>query len=272
MEKKLNLNILKKTIIIINFLFVATAFCNAQNYNLHKTISEKTNDFELDKFGNIYTISKDNSVTKYNSKGEKLYIFSEVIGYDLTLDVSNPLKPIGFSKEWNNVYILDHKLSLLETIEFSNKELYYITNVATANGSNYLVYDKSENKLKKLDKALNVIHSSQSFLNLFNKENKIIRILEYENNVYILDKEGIKVFDSFLTFKKTISLLDLDDFQIFGDEIIYYKYNKLNSYNTKTLQHKEMQIPLKENIIQVKLIKYGLVVLTKDGLYLYFTI
>jgi len=38
------------------------------------------------------------------------------------------------------------------------------------------------------------------------------------------------------------------------------------------LQHKEMQIPLKENIIQVKLIKYGLVVLTKDGLYLYFTI
>lgn len=267
METKLNLNILKKTILVIKFLFFICFYSLAQDYTLNKTISINAKGVEVDRFGNIYTL-EDYNITKFDSEGNVLFSI-ENIDLISNLDVSNPLKPVIFYKEINELQIFDQKFSLLNSISLLNKNFDYIDCISSSKGSNYLLFDKTDNKLKKVDKAFNVLYRSESFLNLFKLEKIIFKIIEQDNGIYILNKEGIDVFDSFLTYVKTIPIKDVANIQIFENEIIYLEDNNLLSYNVKTLQYKEMSIPKTDKILATQLVKNGLVVLSVDTLFLY---
>ena len=269
MVKKLNLNILKKTILTIKFLFFALFIGNAQNYVLQKNISVDAKKIEVDKFGNIYSI-EEYKITKYDSKGKLLFLFDDFGNGEIsTLDVSNPLKPLVFYKDLKIVYVLDQKLSLVKWFNFIENNLEFVSTISTSKGSNYIVFDEIDNNLKKIDKSFNLLYESESFLNLFEVENKVFKITEENNSIYVLDKEGIKLFDSFLNYIKTIPLNNIKDFQVFENEIIYLDNNKLYSYNTTSLQYKEMSIPKSKDILEIKLIKNTLIVLIEGSLLLY---
>jgi hypothetical protein len=78
------------------------------------------------------------------------------------------------------------------------------------------------------------------------------------------------VFDLFGAFSQTIPLKDLDDFQVFKQQLVYFKDGKLYSYNLQTFDTR--QIPLPEvtgTILDVHIQSERLVVLTDTELLVY---
>ena len=87
--------------------------------------------------------------------------------------------------------------------------------------------------------------------------------------VYLNNPEtGVLVFDIFGTYFKTIPLKGLKDFQIAGDNLLYFNDGKLQSYNLKTLQQAEVEIPADE-IQMLRVEKEKLMILTKESLKVY---
>ena len=92
--------------IAIKFLVLSLIFniSNAQNINEKPfKLFSKSEKIEIDQYGFIYHINKDNLI-KFNLKGVPLYNYSnKLLGNISQLDVSNPLRPLLFYKDRNNI-------------------------------------------------------------------------------------------------------------------------------------------------------------------------
>ena len=260
---------MKKRLLYIN-LFVLIVFnCQAQAYSLLKTIQVNANTIEVDPFGNIYAV-QENKITKYSENGELLYVFNEIEnGVITSLDVSNPLKPLVFYKDFSNLQILDQKLSLVNTINLTARNFDFIETLANANGDNYWIYDNLSNSLKKLSKSLNLVYESESFLSLFTESLIPLKIIETEQTIFILDDEGVHLFDNFANYKKTIKISHLTDFQVLGGKLIYLNGNDLLSYDLKTLQIELLKTPKSEGFKSAKIFKNKILLHEKNKIHIY---
>lgn len=253
---------MKKIILLLSIFIVSN--CLAQNFSLIKSIPTKANKIEVDRLGNIYAI-EDYSVIKYNSEGIQLNAFNETSNGMITnIDVSNPLKPIIFYSDFQILAILDNKLSLVNEIDFASKYFNQVSLINNAKGDNLWIYDEIEDKIKKLDKNLITINESENFYNLFDNTIKVIDIVENENELYVLTKQGVKVFDNYANYKKTIYIEGIKNFQLIQNKLFYIKGNKLISYNLKTFEEQEIKLFDTKEIKQVKLIKNKTISITKN--------
>lgn len=260
---------MKKILLYINLLILTIFNCQAQAYSLLKTIPANANAIEVDPFGNFY-ILEELKISKYSENGILLNVFNEMENGSITsLDVSNSLKPLVFHKDFSTLQILDQKLSVINSVNLTVRNLDFVETFAHANGDNYWVFDGLNNTLKKLNKSLNLIYESEPFSNLFTESAIPTKIIETEQNVFVLDHLGIHLFDNYANFKKTVKIPELKDIQVLGEKIIYLNENKLISYHLKTLQIEVLEIPPVSNITSAKIYKNGLLLLTEKNLYIY---
>ena len=97
---------------------------NAQNINEKPfKLFSKSEKIEIDQYGFIYHINKDNLV-KFSKEGVPLYNYSnKLLGNITQLDISNPLRPLLFYKDQGIILALDNTLSLQKS-EISLNRLY----------------------------------------------------------------------------------------------------------------------------------------------------
>lgn len=253
----------------INLFLFTIVNCQAQEYSLLKTIKVTANTIEVDPFGNFFLV-EDYKISKYSENGLLLNVYHQIENGTITnVDVSNPLKPIVFFKDFNIVVVLDQKLSLINEINLTERNLDFVQAFAIANGDNYWVYDNLTMTLKKLDKSFNKGYESISFLNLFTKSLEPIKIKERAQSVFVLDDSGIHLFDNFANFQKTIRIQGLIDFQIIKGKLIYLDQKKLISYNLKTMQVEVLSLPEIKYLENAKIYKNGLLLLAEKQLYIY---
>lgn len=101
---------------IVIKLFVLLLIFNTSNaQNIHEKpfkLFSKSEKIELDQYGFIYHINKDNLV-KFNKEGVPLYNYSnKLLGNITQLDISNSLRPLLFYKDQGIILALDNTLSL----------------------------------------------------------------------------------------------------------------------------------------------------------------
>ncbi|MFT4532890.1 MAG: hypothetical protein ACJA1A_002326 [Saprospiraceae bacterium] len=207
-------------------------------------INEKIDQVEIDNLQNIYILTSDDKIIRYDSDLNKKYEYSNgSIGDIVSIDATNPQKILCFIAAFNRILILDNTLAEIKTLDLSTTEFLDVTAVARSNDNRIWIFDPINQVLVKIDNLGNAQFTSNrlSDYNLGNVNPTIIR--EKENKVVIVDEDlGILIFDNFGQFLKIIPELDVEYIQIFGDYIFYSQKGKFYQYHIKRFVKENIEL------------------------------
>lgn len=242
----MNVNLLKTAALLIlvclhHFLFPQ----NSEQYTFScVNFEEKVSFFELDSYGNIYTVDQKNCLTKFNLQGELIFTYSnQVNGSISSIDVQNPQKIMIFYKDAAIIQFLNEQLApITEPISLFKLNYFNISLVAFSNANTISMFDFSNLKLITLDLFL----KEKSQFQILNSSLQPTKLISFGNNKLLLQdpKEGFLFFDSFGTLEKEITLQIPNDFQIFDSKIFFVQDSTIKEYNFEKLEL--LQIPFSE--------------------------
>jgi len=199
-----------------------------------------------DNFSNVYTISKD-KFTKYDMKLKFQKEFSNKnFGNITTADVTNPLRPLLFYRDFGRIVFLDNTLSQNGDPIALEKLGYPLATLAASSYDNGLwIYDQPTFELIRFDNALEISNRTGNLSQILGMELQPTFILEKDNRLFVNNPTtGVLIFDVYGTYVKTAPLTNIRTFQVMDDDIIYYSDGYLHSWNIKTAEETEYTEPL----------------------------
>lgn len=229
------------------FLAISASSQDSLNLKYLRSFSISAKFVTADQLNNFYLITPKNEILKLDSLGNEQFRFSNNRLGDITsFDASNPFNLLVFYKDFNVVKILDRTLT--ESGEFNLFEtgIFQTPCVGISADKNLWLYDRDNFQLKKIDKNGKVVIESRQLNLLFDENLNPIILRESENKVYLLDSElGLFVFDVFGRFLNKIQIGEAINFQVFEDNILFLKKDKLTSFSTISFFEKEFLLPQK---------------------------
>lgn len=210
----------------------------------------------FDNLLNVYKIKK-TELLKYDKNGEFQFRYSDKrLGNIGSADVTFPLRPLLVYPDINYAVLLDNTLS-------NNRGKINLLNQGIDLGM--LACSSVQNHFWFYD-AMNfsLVRTNENFKHVTNTGNlaQVLRIpslepnflKEFANRVYLNNPStGILVFDIFGTYIKTIPILGLTEFQVNGNELVYFKGGSLFRFNS--VNYEETEIPLPQGTLQALLQK-----------------
>ena len=234
---------------VIFSIFVFSNFSFAQSsdsiYTLIHEIEIESKLIGVDNLNQIYALNPDNELFKYNSNAQEVFRFNNNrLGELSHIDASNPFNVLLFYSEFSNILILDRTLNLNVRLNLFDLNYSQVSAVGLANDNNVWIFDDLNFQLKKIDRKGNVIVTSDNLNFALNKPVRPNFILEKDQKVFVNDPEiGILVFDIFGQFEKVLDFKNLTHFQVFIEQLLYFKDGKLFSFNLKSLLEKPIKLP-----------------------------
>jgi hypothetical protein len=246
------------------------AFNNEPALKQVAKIEFKADGFTTDILGNVY-LRRAEELKKYNQDGILLNPYSDKsLGRITSVDATNFLKLVVFYRDFSKVVFLDNMLATTgEPIQLQQFQLEQATLAASSHNNGLWVYQQFEFQLIRLGQNLKPTHQTPNLMQLLGHPINPNFLVEINNMVYLNNPEtGILLFDAYGTYSKTIPLKGLDSFQIMEGKIFYFKNGALRSYNLKTMEEGEINVP-HAHAKNVRIEKNRLFVLNKDGLTIY---
>lgn len=185
-------------------------------------ISQIHDYFSVDYLDNIFIVNN-SELIKFNSQGKKSASFSNsMLGSISHIDVTNPLQILLFYNDFNQILFLDRNLAEIgaeiDLYEYSDNETELIC--SSTNGG-FWIYNSGDNQAVHISESGKNINQS-ILLNSFYKDITPSKILEYNNDLYLLYPEfGVLSLDRNGQFRKKISITGIKDFQISQNNLIY---------------------------------------------------
>jgi hypothetical protein len=197
-----------------------------------------------DKLNQIYLVTQNDELIKYNAEGKELFRFHDrTLGEITYIDANNPFQIAVFFKDFQTVIWLDRTLNPISKINLSNFDFFQINTLAVASDNNLWIYDNTTFQLKKINNQGQILLET----NELNALGSILNpnfLIEKNNRIYLNNpKTGILVFDNFGQFLQLIPLTDLVTFQIINDELFYQKENKYYQFHFQTLDNQVVALP-----------------------------
>jgi hypothetical protein len=226
-------------------LLIVLCSFSSDNFQLLKSYPVKAAFMTTDKLGNCYTVLENNELDKYNNAGLPEFNFSnKTLGKLKCVDATNPLKVLLFYQDFNQVLVLDNKLSLRTQFSLRELDILQPLLICTSVNEGMWVYDQEDFQLKRLDMELKTVQESGNIVQITGAALQPVQLVESNGYLYMNNpKTGILVFDLFGTYYKTIPVKDIASFQVVGDELFYYKGIVLNKFQLKTLEDKVYVLP-----------------------------
>jgi hypothetical protein len=239
-------------------------------YPLAYEVSVKSDYFTSDNLGNAYAV-KGHEIFKYLPNGKLFNRYSNLmLGNITSVDATNPLKLLLFYRDFSKIQFLDNQLSEnrgVISLQDLGLEQSILACISFDNG--FWVYDQISFSLIRFNQSFDKTQEARNINQNIGYEPQPNFLHEWGDWVYLNNPEtGILVFDIFGTYFKTIPLKGLTNFQIAGDNLLYFKQGKLLSYNLKTLAEGEVQLPPDE-IQMLRTEKEKLIILTNENLKVY---
>lgn len=260
---------------MILFLSLGSIAQETSAFRVKRSVPGDFSGFTADNLGNIYAITHNNQLKKYNTKGDSMGVFNDVRKYGkLTyIDASNPLKTLLFYKDFRTIVVLDRLLNMVNTIDLRKANIFQVKAMAQSYDNNVWVFDEQESKLRKIGEDGKIISETADLRIVLDEAPVPVSIFDQNRFVYMYDPlKGMYVFDYYGALKNKLSLLDWTDVQVIGNSILGRKDGRLMQYTTGTLQLKETVLPdflqKAENIL---LAPQGIFILESNGIRLYST-
>ena len=201
--------------------------------------------FTTDNLQNIYAVTTDYKVVKYDSSGQLLHTYTnKSLGQPTSLDVSNPMKLMLYYKDFSTIVWLDNTLSEIAETQLSPIGIIQSPVACLSQDGNFWVYDEADQRLKKFDNQLHLIKDGTALQNFSDLPIQPFQLKEENQQLYLSDTtQGIFVFDQYGSFSNKISLKGITDFQVENNQLFYQIENKIQSYNFKTLETTSVTLP-----------------------------
>ena len=138
-------------IVLVFMTLVSTA--QDSSFTLVRTYEGDIAGAAMDNLDNLYIVSSNGQVRKFNSSGDSTGLYNQVrnFGQLSSIDVSNPLKLLLFYKDFSTIVTLDRYLSPISTIDLKRFSILQPVAVGLSYDNNIWVYDEYDHKLKKID-------------------------------------------------------------------------------------------------------------------------
>lgn len=229
--------------------------------------------FTADNLGNLYVLTADNQLKKYNARGDSMGVFNDVRRYGkLThINATNPLRTVLFYRDFRTVVILDRLMNTINTIDLRKLNIFQVRVVAPSYDNNVWVFDEQESKLKKVGEDGRLLSETADLRLVLDEAPIPQKIFDQNGYVYMYDPgKGMFIFDYYGALKNKIALLNWGDMQVLGTTIAGRVNDKIMSYRTGTLDMKETPIPEALAAFQnIQVTPIGIYVLDEKGVTLY---
>jgi len=212
-------------------------------------LSQNAKQFTTDKLQNIYILGEKNEIIKFTPEGKEQFRYpNTTIGEPDYLDATNPFNLLLYFSDFQNVVTLDRTLNLAGEINLQQLGFFRVNALGMAGDGNLWVYDEVEFRLKKIGQDGRVILQSGDLGLELQKSISPNFLLERNQQVFLNDpKLGVLVFDVFGRYLKTLPLMDLSEFQVVGDELVFMEKGQLQSFHLKALLQSPLRLPVSEN-------------------------
>lgn len=200
----------------------------------------------IDQLNNLYVLRK-GEIWKLNAQGEEVARYSnKLIGEDVRLDVTNPMKVILYSPNQMRLIFLDSRLGEMnEQINLFTAGYEQISLVATSHSNAVWFYDPINFILIRLDQNLDEERRSLNLAQLLRVEFYPTDLVEINNRVYLTDPEqGVFVFDIFGNFLRKIPIKGIEHLIVSDQHLFYYKGGVIYALNLLDSSEKEVKIDL----------------------------
>ena len=264
-----------KTFLTITFAFLATVLFAQRDTTLTllRTYSGDISQVALDNLDNLYIVSSTGQLKKLNNRGDSVAVFNGIRNYGplQTIDVTNPLKPLLFYKDFATVAVLDRLLTRRTSLDLRKSGVLQPTAIGLSYDNNIWVFDQFDNKLKKLDDGGNLVMQTTDFRQLFDQTISPQSIINDGGLVYLADSlKGIYVFDNYGAFKRRVDLKGWRSLQVRDGKLIRLNGHAIVVYNPATFAEQSQAFPASfEPSLQLFTAHDKLLTFSKDSLRIY---
>ncbi len=196
--------------------------------------------------GQILAADGPSSLYLFDGSGKKLYHFSPRRPAAVhLLEAWNGLRPFAFYRDLQEFIVLDRFLLADNSTPIDPEKTAYARLVAPAQDGNLWVFDEASFVLKKMDiKTQASLFSTPLDLILKSKNYEITYMREYQNQLYLADKQGfILQFDQMGNFRKKLPFEKTDWLGFLGDELYTLKNDSLQFFHPYTLLIRKEVLP-----------------------------
>ena len=216
------------------------------DYQLVKTVDVEGDTFSTDPMKNVYVV-KDNTLKKFsNQYVQAAYYTNTFLGNIYSVDVSDPLRILIFYKDYNQVVWVDNFLSEISSpIWLDDLGIDQVEMVCSSSQGGFWVFNSLNNQLQYFDVNLKLIHESPTLNTLTGPDISPSFMIEKSRLLYLnVPGIGILVFDRFGNYSKTLPVYVPSFFQVTDQYLYYLKEDGLYSYNLRTTEIAELEIPV----------------------------
>jgi len=238
-----------------------------------QSIKGNFSNFSVDNLGNIYTITDNNQIKKFNSNLDSVAIYndSKRFGNIYSIDATNPFKLLIYFKDYATIVTLDKQLNFKNSIALREHNIQQASAISLGYDNQIWVFDEQDNKLKKIDDNGNSFFETVDFRLLFNEYFVPQKIIDADGTLFLYQSSaGWKLFDYYGAFKKQYSLANWQDVQVLNYQLTGHDSTKFLYQNIKNFGYNVLasNIPLvsAKKVIQTSNLYY---ILTNNSIEIY---
>lgn len=241
MEKKWRFSFLKitKALFTASFFWLLSNAASAQIPDSTRLwqqvtqISVAATQITSDPLQNLYLLTANGELQKYNTKGQLLFKYNnQNLGAPAHIDATNPLRILLHYPDYLTTIVLDRTLNELYVYNLLNYGFNQVNAITTSPDNGLWLYDEWTYQFKKINQHGETVISSNDLSQVLNVQLAPSQILFQNNNIYLCDEEeGIFVFDFYGQFLAKIPLIGIHNLQIQGAKITYLENQQLKIFN-----------------------------------------
>lgn len=198
-----------------------------------------------DKLQQIYIVTPDDVVIKYDDRGREMGRYTNnYLGELEMVDPTNPINVVLYYPDQQTLVTLDVTMNEIARTNLVSFGFFNIEALCSTNDGNLWILDGMEFKLKKIDRNGRILYRSQNLMILMGEPFKPIKLLERNNQVFALDPtKGIFVFDNMGSFDRRYDIRDVDYFQFFGGNLYYFDRGRPMELSISRFLNREIKLP-----------------------------
>jgi hypothetical protein len=227
----------------------------------------------VDKLHQIYVITPDNNIIKYDENGDILYRYTNnYLGAPSLIDASNPIQILVYYPGLQTIVTLDVTLNEISRTNLVSFGFFDIKRVCVSNDAQIWIMDGMDFKLKKIDRFGKVLRESEDLMLQLGRNISPIAMLERQNKVLVLDSQlGLLIFDNLGNYVRTEPFVRPETVMTFGGKLFYLETQSAFSWDIDTDARWTVQLPenLPEDIVSYTVLPNALYAFHPAGILVY---
>jgi hypothetical protein len=258
---------MKKTALLGFLCFHYWHFITAQSL-LHTIESVDCQYFTTDALYNIYVVTNDNELLRYDTLGNITARFSDKkAGHLKSVLVENPFQIVLYYDDYQQITLLDKQLTIASKHALYDMGIQQVSAITVSDRSEIWLYDAADAQLKKWQISAAQNTTQNQYLRLPAPPTSMC---VQDNILYLKTHQGLKTYDIFGQFIADWAVSWKGSFQIFDNHLYFMENNELVKYNATIRFKKTLPLPQAAQGAQAfRIQKNKLFVLNKDVIQIY---